>query len=110
MAVSIDWDTWSGFSVTALDSDSEQLVSNIARYLKSNISDLRDILSRDWIESAKILGADPTREVLCPQCGERPLKVTDSAVYDSTGVFERYLTCENCGAENVMRMHASIED
>ena len=31
--VAIDWDNWSGFTVTALDVNSEDLVLDIGRYL-----------------------------------------------------------------------------
>ena len=38
--VSIDWDTWSGFTVTALTSESEPLVRNMGVWLKEKYSDL----------------------------------------------------------------------
>jgi hypothetical protein len=36
--IRIDWDIWSGFSVTALTSESEGLVNEIGHWLKNNYS------------------------------------------------------------------------
>lgn len=33
--VSIEWDNWSGLSVVAIESDAEEIVSKIGRYLES---------------------------------------------------------------------------
>ena len=37
--VSIEWDIWSGFTVTALDSDSEVLVEKVGVWLKDKYED-----------------------------------------------------------------------
>jgi len=37
--VSIDWDTWSGFTVTALTSESELLVEKMGAWLKQKYED-----------------------------------------------------------------------
>jgi len=34
--VGIDWDVWSGFTVTSLNNESDSLVKKIQEYLKSN--------------------------------------------------------------------------
>ena len=39
MTVSIDWDTWSGFMVTALTTESEPLVRDIGDWLKQKYGD-----------------------------------------------------------------------
>lgn len=59
-------------------------------------------MNNEWIEAAKILGANPTAEVPCPECADGPLSVSDHFSPGSQ-TFERRLTCKKCGAGNVMR-------
>jgi len=33
-SISVDWDVWSGFTVTAIDSESENIVNEIGKYLE----------------------------------------------------------------------------
>ena len=54
-----------------------------------------------WIRAGTILAADPTAKVLCPQCGDGYLEVSDE-VGDRTGGFDRYLRCPICDATEVL--------
>jgi uncharacterized protein YbaR (Trm112 family) len=61
-------------------------------------------IAREWIEAARIMSADPTAIVACPQCHEGTLTVQDHVFRDDPTMMERYLVCNKCGARNVIRM------
>jgi DNA-directed RNA polymerase subunit RPC12/RpoP len=61
-------------------------------------------ISRRWVEAGKILAADPSAKVRCPQCGGGVLEVEDVGNPVNSDEFERYLRCPICGARNVLRM------
>lgn len=58
-----------------------------------------------WIEAAVILGTDPTARVRCPERGDGFLTVHDEPFTHDPTQIERYLSCEVCGARNVMRVN-----
>lgn len=55
-----------------------------------------------WIAAAKILGLNPSAEVLCPRCEASFLEVQD--VKAAPDVLERILRCRSCSAMNAMLM------
>jgi DNA-directed RNA polymerase subunit RPC12/RpoP len=60
--------------------------------------------ARKWLEAAKILAADPSKTVRCPENADGFLRVRDEVFKDDPTMMERYLVCETCGARNVLRM------
>jgi hypothetical protein len=58
--------------------------------------------SREWIEAAKVLSANPRARVLCPSCEKDYLRVKDVSYPDDPELFDRYLTCLHCGAGEVL--------
>jgi len=63
---------------------------------------------RKWVEAGKVLAADPTAIVRCPERDDGVLRVHDELA-PSGDVMERYLVCETCGARNVLRMRVPDE-
>lgn len=64
--------------------------------------------SRKWIEAAKILGADPSAVVRCPEHDDDILTVEDVSSPADPDLFDRHLRCQTCGAQNVLvRMRRS---
>lgn len=59
-----------------------------------------------WIEAAKLLAADPAALVRCPERDDGVLLVLDERAAADATLMERYLTCDRCGARNVIRMRA----
>jgi len=62
--------------------------------------------ARRWIEAGKILAADKSALVRCPECEDGVLTVHDEVSASDPIMIERYLICEKCGARNVIRMKA----
>jgi len=60
--------------------------------------------ARRWIEAAKILAADRSAVVACPERGDGTLTVHDEVSEADPTMMERYLVCDKCGARNVIRM------
>lgn len=54
-----------------------------------------------WIEAGIVLADDPDAKVMCPVCANDFLRVEDVEHPDGT-LFDRYLRCETCGAEEVL--------
>ena len=65
--------------------------------------------TKKWVEAAKILGRDPSRNVVCPVCGEANLVVADVPTPGNEVEFERYLRCPSCHAVNIMKMRMKPE-
>jgi len=63
--------------------------------------------ARKWLEAGKILAADPSKAVRCPEHDDGFLRVHDEVVKTDPRMMERYLVCEACGARNVIRMRVS---
>ena len=60
--------------------------------------------ARAWIEAAKILAADRSAVVVCPERGDGTLTVHDAVSDADPTTMERYLVCDKCGARNIIRM------
>ena len=60
--------------------------------------------ARKWLEAGKILAADPSKAVRCPEHDDGFLRVRDQVFNADPTMLERYLVCETCGARNVIRM------
>ena len=65
--------------------------------------------SRKWIEAAKVLTKDPCARVLCPERGDGFIEVRDQVSTEDASLMERWLTCDTCGASNVVRMRVRGE-
>jgi len=61
-------------------------------------------VNKEWIDAAKTLGTDPLSSVICPECRKSCLQVMDVDCQHNAIEFERYLTCDACKAQTVMRM------
>lgn len=57
-----------------------------------------------WVEVVKILGQNPSIIVICPECEQENLTVTDVDNPSNSIEFERYMFCPKCNARNVLRM------
>ncbi|OCG21202.1 hypothetical protein A9G11_08340 [Gilliamella sp. wkB108] len=57
-----------------------------------------------WIEAGKILGVNPTANILCPVCQQSFLKVQDVEIETDPLQIERHMSCDICGAYNALRM------
>jgi hypothetical protein len=66
-----------------------------------------DNANKRLIQAAITLDADPSAQVLCPRCGEGYLRVQDSEPMPD-GVFERILSCAECGGRSFARMHVEV--
>ena len=62
--------------------------------------------ARRWIEAGKILAADKTALVRCPEHDDGTLTVHDVVLPSDPGKIERYLVCGTCGARNIILMRA----
>ncbi len=60
--------------------------------------------ARQWLEAAKILAIEPSRQLRCPERDDGFLRVHDERFDSDPTRMERYLVCETCGARNVLRM------
>ena len=65
---------------------------------------MSNLTSETWVEAAERLGVDPSEKISCPSCGEGILQVRDVPWDKDPTYFERYLYCEKCGSQNVMRI------
>jgi Zn finger protein HypA/HybF involved in hydrogenase expression len=54
-----------------------------------------------WIDAGARLTRDPQARVLCPECREAPLDVSDIM---GARALERLMTCPKCGARNFALM------
>lgn len=61
-----------------------------------------DMIRQRWIEAARILGEDPSAKVPCPVCGNDFLEVFDVEYGHDPVMFDRYLTCPSCNAQEVL--------
>ncbi len=66
--------------------------------------------SKMWVKAACVLGTDPNKEFLCPECQQCNLAVEDVTFEKDPELFERYLRCPNCKAWNVMRLRRPIPE
>jgi predicted RNA-binding Zn-ribbon protein involved in translation (DUF1610 family) len=57
---------------------------------------------RRWVQAGVILGENPRAYVPCPICAEAALEVEDVPYPDNEELFDRYLRCPNCGAQQVL--------
>ena len=71
---------------------------------------MSNLASEAWIEAAERLAIDPSERIPCPACGKGILKVRDVPWQKDPTYFERYLYCENCKSQNVMRMRRQNDD
>jgi hypothetical protein len=60
--------------------------------------------SKKWIEAARILTADPSAIVRCPENDDGILIVTDVVSVVDPNIIERHLICDKCRERNVIRM------
>lgn len=60
--------------------------------------------ARRWIEAARVLAAEKSAVVTCPERGDGRLTVHDEVSDNDPTMMERYLVCDTCGARNVIRM------
>lgn len=60
-------------------------------------------ITAKWIAAGITLGHDPKAGVRCPVCDRDDLAVMDVAI-EGTRKFERYMTCPNCSARNILLM------
>jgi hypothetical protein len=58
---------------------------------------------KKWIEAGKILAADPSAIVRCPERHDGILLVHDEMMPGGE-MMERYMVCEACGARNILSM------
>jgi len=54
-----------------------------------------------WIEAGKTLAADRDAKVICPECGNAFLEVTDVIWPDRTHL-DRHMRCPACASYNVL--------
>ena len=59
------------------------------------------MVQNEWVVAAKILGHEPNRQVLCPDCKTGYLHTKDEMWPDGKKC-DRYLVCDHCKAYNVM--------
>jgi hypothetical protein len=69
--------------------------------------------TKRWVEAGKLLSADPTAAVRCPERDDGVLVVRDELAASDSGKIERALTCPVCGAKNLVlvrraRVHAWV--
>jgi len=57
-----------------------------------------------WIEAGKILSADPSAKVRCPNCEGANLVVIDLASDADPSLLERVMQCPSCGERNILRL------
>jgi hypothetical protein len=55
--------------------------------------------SRKWRDAGITLAQHPSAQVLCPECNEGRLTVTDAFYADA---MERWMQCPACGARNAL--------
>jgi hypothetical protein len=65
---------------------------------------------RRWIEAGKILAADRSAVVSCPENGDGTLAVQDEVSEVDPSMMERWLVCTRCGARNAIRMRTHADD
>ncbi|HEY1243546.1 MAG TPA: hypothetical protein VGF29_01815 [Hyphomicrobiaceae bacterium] len=58
--------------------------------------------AKKWIEAGKVLEADPSATVRCPERDDGTLRVRDVPL--PNGGIERYLICDTCGATGALLM------
>lgn len=51
-----------------------------------------------WVLALKQISEDPSSSVICPNCKERELTVSDYATGAESSVIERILSCPLCNA------------
>lgn len=64
--------------------------------------------ARKWLDAGKILAADPSKAVRCPERDDGVLLVHDEVFKADPKIMERYLICETCGARNVLRLRVPV--
>jgi hypothetical protein len=60
---------------------------------------------KKWVEAGKALAIDSSARIRCPERDDGVLQVRDVPTPDGT-MMERYMTCDTCGAQNVILMRA----
>jgi len=71
-----------------------------SKYAEINLK-MRNQKKDQWIAAAKILRADPTEKVECPNCGYQYLQVKD-VIVEKFKKCDRYMFCDSCKGVNVM--------
>jgi hypothetical protein len=66
-------------------------------------------VARKWLEAGKVLAADPSKAVRCPERDDGLLRVHDEVFTADPTMMERYLVCDICGARNVLRMQVPAD-
>lgn len=61
-----------------------------------------DKTTRGWVEAGKILSSDPAAKVMCPTCRGEFVQVEDHPHGKDAGLVDRYMTCDACGAREVI--------
>jgi hypothetical protein len=59
--------------------------------------------TKKWLEAGKILAADPSAIVRCPERDDGILRVHDAVTPDGKKM-ERYMVCNKCGSRNILLM------
>ena len=54
-----------------------------------------------WIDAVKVLGEDPSKKVLCPNCNVGYLYIKD-VIAEKEKKCDRYFICPNCNAYNTV--------
>lgn len=60
----------------------------------------------EWIFAAKKLIKNPEEKVICPQCKEGVLRISDVKISEIKKT-DRYLICDSCGHYNVITMNSN---
>lgn len=63
----------------------------------------RSPLNAKWISVAKRISADKSARVVCPECNNGILIVTDEIILNGSHV-ERWMRCNTCGKANTLLM------
>ena len=57
-----------------------------------------------WVEAGHILSENPKAKIVCPECREAYLSVSDVRFGEDESYLERNLSCPECGAQNSLRL------
>jgi len=65
--------------------------------------------SRAWVEAGIVLAENKDAHVPCPNCGFEYLIVEDHAHAPGSTMFDRYLRCDKCGAQEIISRLRQLE-
>ena len=57
---------------------------------------MKNIISSEWVEVAKVLQVDINSKLTCPKCGNDILEVRDVSAGENSKTVERYIHCPSC--------------